>query len=134
MQFNEPVTLKQEYATLTVDGIARVNGHDAYVVIGTPAANTPERLYFDTQTGLLLRKWTYVDTASGRSPYQLDFDDYRNTGSGVKIPFVVHMSPAGARTEIEPTSTLRITSVKDNVRIDDVKFAKPMPTLQPPAR
>ena len=132
--FNEPLTLKQQYATLTVDGIARVNGHDAYVVIGTPAANTPERLYFDTQTGLLLRKWTYVDTASGRSPYQLDFDDYRNTGSGVKIPFVVHMSPAGPRTEIEPTSTLRITSVKDNTPIDDAKFVKPMPTPQPAAR
>ena len=119
---------------MTVDGIARVNGHDAYVVIGTPAANTPERLYFDTQTGLLLRKWTYVDTASGRSPYQLDFDDYRNTGSGVKIPFVVHMSPAGPRTEIEPTSTLRITSVKDNTPIDNAKFVKPMPTPQPAAR
>ena len=132
--FNEPLTLKQQYATLTVDGIARVNGHDAYVVIGTPAANTPERLYFDTQTGLLLRKWTYVDTASGRSPYQLDFDDYRNTGSGVKIPFVVHMSPAGPRTEIEPTSTLRITSVKDNTPIDNAKFVKPMPTPQPAAR
>jgi hypothetical protein len=132
--FNEPLTLRQQYATLTVDGIARVNGHDAYVVIGTPAANTPERLYFDAQTGLLLRKWTYVDTASGRSPYQLDFDDYRNTGSGVKIPFVVHMSPAGPRTEIEPTSTLRITSVKDNTPIDDAKFVKPMPTPQPAAR
>jgi photosynthetic reaction center cytochrome c subunit len=132
--FNEPLTLKQQYTTLTVDGIARVNGHDAYVVIGTPAANTPERLYFDTRTGLLLRKWTYVDTASGRSPYQLDFDDYRNTGSGVKIPFVVHMSPAGPRTEIEPTSTLRITSVKDNTPIDNAKFVKPMPTPQPAAR
>jgi photosynthetic reaction center cytochrome c subunit len=132
--FNEPLTLKQQYPAMTVEGITRINGKGAYVVVGTPAANTSERLYFDTRSGLLLRKWTYVDTASGRSPYQLDFDDYRNTGSGVKIPFVVHMSPAGPRTEIEPTSTLRITSVKDNVPIDDAKFVKPMPTPQPAAR
>jgi hypothetical protein len=129
--FNEPLTLKQQYPTMTVDGIAKVNGKDTYVVVGTPAANTPERLYFDTQTGLLLRKWTYLDTASGRSPFQLDFDNYRDTGSGVKIPFVVRMSPAGARTEMEPTSTLRITSVKDNVPLDDARFVKP--AAAPPA-
>jgi hypothetical protein len=125
--FYEPLTLRQQYPTMTVDGIERVNGREVYVVTGTPAANTPERLYFDTQNGLLLRKWTYLETASGRSPYQVDFDGYRETGSGVKIPFVVRMSPAGPRTEIEPTSTLRITKVQDNVPIDDAKFVKPTP-------
>ena len=111
-----------------------VNGHDAYVVIGTPAAGTPERLYFDAQTGLLLRKWTYVETAPGRVPFQIDFDDYRNTGSGVKIPFTVRMAPAGPRMELETTSTLHVTSVKDNGPLDEARFAKPAPTPQPPAR
>jgi hypothetical protein len=133
--FYEPLTLKQQYPMMTVDGIERVNGREVYVVTGTPAANTPERLYFDTQNGLLLRKWTYLETASGRSPYQVDFDAYRDTGSGVKIPFVVHLSPAGMRTEIEPTSTLRITSVQDNVPLDDAKFVKPAsPPPAAPAR
>jgi hypothetical protein len=129
--FYEPLTLKQQYRTLTVDGIARISGHDAYLVTGTPAANTPERLYFDTQSGLLLRKWTYIEAMAGRNPYQIDFDDYRNTGSGVKIPFLVHMSPAGTRTELETGSTLRITSVKDNVPLDDAKFVKPAPQPAP---
>jgi hypothetical protein len=123
--FYEPLMLKEEYRSMTVSGIETVNGHDAYVVIGTPAANTPERLYFDTGTGFLLRKWTYVVTAAGRSPFQMDFDDYRDTGSGVKIPFVVHLSPAGPRTVIDATSTLRITKVQDNVPIDDAKLVKP---------
>jgi hypothetical protein len=118
--FYEPLTLSQQYQTLRV-------------VIGTPATGTPERLYFDTQTGLLLRKWTYLDSATGRVPYQVDFDDYRNTGSGVKIPFVVHMVPAGPRLELGTTSTLRITTVKDNVPLEDAKFAKPAPTPQPAA-
>lgn len=81
----EPLTLKDEYQTMRVDGMTRVNGHDAYVVIGTPAADTPERLYFDAQTGLLLRKWSYVEPRPGRVPFQVDYDDYRNTNSGVKI-------------------------------------------------
>jgi len=130
--FYEPLTLKGQYSSMRVDGIERVNGHDAYVVTGVPAANTPEKLYFDTQTGLLLRKSTYIDAMSGRSPYQVDFDDYRNTGSGVKIPFVVRMLPATPRTELSTQATLRITSVKDNVPIDDAKFVKPAPTQ--PAR
>ena len=132
--FYEPLTLKGQYQTLRVDGIERVNGHDAYVVTGVPAANTPEKLYFDTQSGLLLRKSTYLDAMTGRSPYQVDFDEYRNTGSGVKIPFVVRMLPATPRTELSTQATLRITSVKDNVPIEDATFAKPMPKPQPAAR
>ena len=130
--FYEPLTLKAQYQTMRVDGIEQVNGHDTYVVTGVPAANTPEKLYFDTQTGLLLRKSTYIDAMSGRSPYQVDFDDYRNTDSGVKIPFVVRMLPAGPRMELSSRATFRITSVKDNVPIDDAKFTKPLPTPQPP--
>jgi hypothetical protein len=132
--FYEPLTLKEQYQSLRVDGLTRVNGHDAYVVIGTPAADTPEHLYFDAQTGLLVRKWTYVETAPGRVPYQVDFDDYRNTGSGVKIPFTIRLAPAGPRLELETTSTLHVTSVKDNVPLDEARFAKPAPTPQPPAR
>ncbi len=92
-------------------------------------------MYFDTQTGLLLRKWTYVDTASGKSPYQLDFEDYRDTGSGVKIPFTVRMAPSSPRIELEPTSTLRITKVQDNVSLDAATFVKPVsPPPAAPAR
>ena len=93
----EPLTLKEQYQTMRVDGMARVNGHDAYLVIGAPATGTPERLYFDGQTGLLMRKWSYVETAPGRVPFQVDFEDYRNTNSGVKIPFTIRMASAGPR-------------------------------------
>jgi photosynthetic reaction center cytochrome c subunit len=131
--FYEPLSLRQQYQMLRVDGVARINDRDAYVVVGTLSAGTPERLYFDTQTGLLLRKWTYLDTAIARVAYQVDFDDYRNTSSGVKIPFVVHMAPAGPRLELSTTSTLRITTVKDNVPLEDAKFVKPSSTPQPAA-
>jgi hypothetical protein len=131
--FYEPLTLKQQYPAMAVEGIERINGHDAYVVTGTPAMNTPERLYFDSQTGLLLRKWTYVVAVSGKSPYQVDFDDYRDTGSGVKVPFTVRISPAGQRTVLQTTSTLRIVKVQDNVPVDAAVFVKPEPPPRPPA-
>ena len=129
--FYEPLTLKDQYPDLNVTGTATVNGRMAYVVTGTPANDTPETLYFDTQSGFLLRKSSYLMTAGGRSPFQIDYDDYRDTGSGVKIPFVIHMTPADMRTEIDTTSTLRVTAVKDNVPLDSAIFVKPQPTPRP---
>ena len=72
---DEPLTLKRQYSAMLVEGVVQVGGRDAYVVMGMSAAKTPERLYFDTRTGLLLRKWSYLQTATGRFPFQMDFDD-----------------------------------------------------------
>jgi hypothetical protein len=124
--FYEPLNLKQEYAQLTVRGIEKINGRDTYLVVGVPVGDKPESLYFDTQTGLLLRKQTVLPTPIGDSPFQIDFDDYRDTGSGVMVPFVTHLSPAGARTELAPEATLRVIKVEDNTAIDNAKFAKPV--------
>jgi len=123
--FYEPLNLKREYAQITVRGIEKVNGRDAYLVVGVPQGDKPESLYFDTQTGLLLRKQTVLPTPIGDSPFQMDFEDYRDTGSGVKVPFLIHMSPANPRTELAPTATLRVIKVEDNTAIDNAKFAKP---------
>ena len=123
--FYEPLNLKREYPQMTVRGIEHVNGHDAYVVVGIPQGDLPESLYFDMNTGLLLRKQTVLPTPIGDSPYQADFDDYRDTGSGVKFPFLIHMSPSNARTELAPEATLRVMKVEDNKAIEDAKFAKP---------
>lgn len=123
--FFEPLNLKQQYPQMTVRGIEKVNNRDAYVVVGVPQNDTPERLYFDTQTGLLLRKVSVLPTPVGDSPFQMDFDDYRDTGSGVKFPFLIQMNPANPRTELAPSATLRVSKVEDNVAVEDSKFIKP---------
>jgi len=129
--FYEPLNLKRQYAQLTVRGIEKVNGRDAYLVVGIPQGDKPESLYFDTQTGLLLRKQTVLPTPIGDSPYQVDFDDYRDTGSGVKFPFLMRMTPANSRTELAPEATLRVSSVKDNTPIEESKFVKPVTRSRP---
>jgi hypothetical protein len=129
--FYEPLSLRQEYAKMSVSGIENVNGHDAYVVVGVPQGDAAERLYFDTLSGLLVRKQTVLPTPVGNSPFQMDFDDYRDTGSGVKFPFVIRMNPANPRTELAPNATLRVTKVEDNKPIEDARFVKPAP--RPPA-
>ncbi|MDP9112671.1 MAG: c-type cytochrome [Acidobacteriota bacterium] len=123
--FYESLNLAKNYDRMQVAGIEKVNGHDAYVVIATPRGDTAERLYFDVNTGLLLRRWWSLPTLLSAYPYQIDFDDYRKTKSGVLVPFVTRMLPAGPRLEAVSTSTLQIIEVRDNVPIEAGKFARP---------
>ena len=102
-----------------------MNGHDAYVLGARPQGDSAERLYFDVQTGLLVRKWSSLPTPVGEAPFQVDYEDYRDTSSGVKFPYLITMNPANARTEPSTTATIRVTKVLDNAPLDSSKFAKP---------
>jgi hypothetical protein len=123
--FYLPLDLKKVYAKMEVRRIAKVNGHDAYVVAATPQGDNVERLYFDVSTGLLIRKASVLPTQAGNSPFQVDYDDYRNTGSGVKFPYLITMSPANPRTVLYGTATINVTKVEDNAPLETSKFAKP---------
>src|SRR4029077_91139 len=108
-----------------VAGIERVHERDAYLVIATPANDTPEELYFDRENGLLVRKTTSITTPVGLAPYQVDYENYRDAGHGVKVPFVLNLSPGGPRAELTMNSNVRVQKVEENVAIDDAKFKKP---------
>jgi photosynthetic reaction center cytochrome c subunit len=129
--FYEALDLRKQYTKTEVRGIEKVNGKDAYVVAGYPANDVPERLFFDKQTGLLLARKTAIPTILGDNPVEVYFDDYRNTGSGVKIPFTIHMIPGSPRSEMWTNSTMKIQKVQDNVSIDNGKFTRP--ASKPPA-
>jgi hypothetical protein len=118
--FYEPLNLKQQYQTLRLQGIERVNDRDAYHVVGTPAGDSPEHLYFDVQSGLLSRKTVVVRNAIGDYTIQTDYEDYRPSG-GVKIPF--HVKTVG----ISPAEfmDLRVEKVETNPTFDANRFAKP---------
>jgi len=129
----ESLDLKQEYPRMAVRGIQKIDGHDAYQLIGMPANDTPERLFFDTQSGLLLRKITVLATVAGNLPMQMDYDDYRDTGSGVKIPFTIHMVPIAIGESVATQTTIRIQKVQDNAPVDAAKFAMPASKAAAPA-
>jgi len=116
----EALDLKQEYGMLNARGTAKVGDHDAYVLVGAPQGDQRERLFFDTKSGLLLRKITVMPTPAGNSPTQIDYDDYRDTGSGVKVPFLIRVS-----TPPDNSVTTRVQKVQDNAAIDGSKLTKP---------
>jgi outer membrane lipoprotein-sorting protein len=124
---------KSEYTRLTVTGTEKVNNRDAYVLTGIVRGAGPDRLYFDTGTGLLLRRLTLQPTPFGSTPTEVDYDDYRDDGSGVKLPFVVRMTPGSAGAVLAVSSTIRIQKVQENVSLDDSKFVRPQSKPAAPA-
>ena len=80
--------LKTIYSQLTVHGTEPVDGHPAYVVEGVVPGSDPEKLYFDVESGLLVRVESATKSALGQLPHRMDIRDYREIG-GIKVPFEV---------------------------------------------
>lgn len=110
--------LKGMFSEVQVRGMEKVDDHDAYLVVGKREGKPPLRLYFDGQSGLLVRLVRYGETPFGRMPTQIDYADYREAG-GVKIPFRWTLARPGGRF------TIQLSEVKENVPVDDAKFVKP---------
>ena len=110
--------LKPMFRELQVQGTESIGDHEAYVVVGQREGKPPLRLYFDVQSGLLVRLVRFGDTALGLLPTQIDYADYRDT-NGVKMPYRWTLARPSGRF------TIQVTEVKQNVPVDDAKFVKP---------
>lgn len=121
MQVFSYLKLKEQYTRLRTAGREKIGDRDAYVVLATRGENDTERLYFDVETGLLLRRTTYLRTIVGVIPEQTDFEDYRDV-DGVKMPLTIRVSPIDAGN---PYVVRKFTEIKLNVPVDESKFNKP---------
>jgi photosynthetic reaction center cytochrome c subunit len=118
--FFKDIKLKEQFTRLTFAGKDKIDDKEVYVLRGTTADNKRERLYFDVQTGLLLRRSTSMTNSIGVIPEQVDFEDYRDAG-GVKLPFTIRVSSIDSLF----SSTRKFTEIKLNVPVDQSKFSKP---------
>lgn len=114
------IKLKEQFTRLSFGGKEKIDGKEVYVLRGTTTDNKRERLYFDAQTGLLLRRSVSVATVIGVIPEQVDFEDYRDVG-GMKLPFIIRI------LSIDPlfSSTRKFNEITLNVPVDQAKFSKP---------
>lgn len=69
----------KDYERFQVRGTESVNGHDAYVVMAWWKGGGADRIYFDVQTGLLLRITRRIESPLGALPLQTDYEDYRDS-------------------------------------------------------
>jgi len=91
------------------------------VVQGTTPHGTLATLYFDQESGLLVRMVRYGNSPIGRVPTQIDYGDYREV-NGVKLSFRILFAWLGGRDAIQ------LNEVKTNVPIDAAKFGRPAPS------
>ena len=117
---SDPRKAFAEFRTVQPDTI---NGKEMNVVLGKNPGQQPVTLFFDKQTGFLVRMLRYADTPVGRNPTEVDFADYRDEG-GARI--------AHEWTIARPLGrfTMKVQSVDLKTPIDASKFEKP---ASPPA-
>jgi len=120
-----PADLKQMISKADFRGTEKIGDHEVYQLFASREGKTPLRLYFDTQSGLLVRMVRYGETALGRLPTQIDYADYRDV-DGVKVPFRWTLARPSGRF------TIQITETKQNVPVDDAKFTRPAASAEPP--
>ena len=97
-----------------------INKRAAQVVEGTAAGGTHVKLFFDKQSGLLVRQARFMETPVGLIPLDVDYSDYRLV-AGVKMPF--HWTV----TWVDGKSTTELTDVQANAAVPAAKFEKPTP-------
>jgi photosynthetic reaction center cytochrome c subunit len=116
---------RNDHSRVQVDAMEKIGDRDAYRVVGQRSDGSAiDRLYFDAQTGLLLRSYTTMQSVIGGFPEETIYEDYRDV-SGVKVPFTVRLVSA------EGNRTYKWAQVDANVPVEDARFTKPLP---PPPR
>jgi len=115
------IKLKDQFTRTRVAGKDKIGDRDVYVITGTLADGNRQRLFFDVETGLLLRRTTSTQTMIGVIPEQIDFEDYRDV-EGIKFPFIARSSTIEAGN---PVSTRQFTEIRLNTAVDESKFNMP---------
>ncbi|MEO8373367.1 MAG: c-type cytochrome [Candidatus Solibacter sp.] len=122
-EFSLALRMKEIFPQLRRGRPETIGGVECEVLTGTRPGKTPVRMYFDKNSGLLLRLIRYAETPVGRNPTQLDYSDYREV-DGVKSPWRWTLSRPNGRF------TIQLKEAKNNVPIDDAKFVRPSGDVQ----
>lgn len=113
-----PINVMKTFQELKVIRTERVGEHDAILLFATNSSGPPLELYFDRETGLLIRELRFGSSPVGLNPTQIDYDDYK-TFDGVQVPLHVVI------TRPNRTLNIHLSQVKQNVPVRDAEFARP---------
>jgi hypothetical protein len=108
-----PIKIPDSPSHATLLGVTRINDRESYEVI---IEDTSMHLFFDIESGLLLRRVNVTNTMLGPLNVQWDFSDYRDV-SGLNLPFLIRTSDVSSYdTVVRKFSEIKIdSSVKENL-------------------
>jgi len=113
-----PGQIKTVLNNFRVGSTDNIGDREVRVVQGTGPRGLLATLYFDIQSGLLLRVVRFTPSPIGRVSIQMDYGDYREV-NGIKFPFKYTFSWLDGRDQFQ------LSGVQTNVPIDAAKFGKP---------
>lgn len=83
--------LQKVYPKLEYRNLDKINGREVFVINALAAAGPAERLYFDKETGFLVRRIAATPTVIGDFQFQVDYSDFKDV-KGVKLPMTIHFA------------------------------------------
>ena len=99
-------------------GIEKVGARSAYALEFSPEKRTTSKMYFDVETGLVIRVDDAIRRDDGEYNVQTYLDDYRSI-DGAYFPFRIKHVEKGN------VFTVKLTQIKHNIPVEDTVFLKP---------
>ena len=118
-----PGQIKTAFTNPRVGFGASIDDRDVQVVQAEGPRRLMTTMYFDKETGLLLRMIRYGDSPIGRVPTQVDISDYRDV-QGVKMPFKWTFAWLDGR------DSFQLDRYQLNVSVDEFRFGRPAEAIR----
>ncbi|HEX6278790.1 MAG TPA: hypothetical protein VFZ49_02125 [Pyrinomonadaceae bacterium] len=106
------------FDSVSVRGTEKVGDRGTYVVVGSTVDLPDEIFYFDTESGLMLRRDSIIISPEGQQATSTFYEDFREV-AGIKSAFKMR-----AKTPAFEIITI-LTEIKYDVAIEDSKFVQP---------
>jgi hypothetical protein len=115
-----PIKISDSANRATLTGVARINDRETYRVMIEDGSTRSIQLFFDVESGLLLRRVNVTNTMLGPLNVQWDFSEYRDV-RGIKLPFFIRTSDVSSYD----TVVRRFTEIKIDPSLNESVFDVP---------
>ncbi len=116
--FYREIKLKEQYTRVKLLGKVKEGFRQVYLVEAVRGSSAAENLYFDVESGLLVRRDVPRRTSKGVVHAEVYFSDWRDV-DGVKVPFKITQAIQNTKFVIT------LEDVRQNVPVDDTIFLRP---------
>jgi hypothetical protein len=99
-----------------------LNDKPVNIIQAYGASRTRMKLFFDAESGMLLRVVRFIPTIIGTVQNQIDYEEYKDV-AGVQVPVKLTV------TWTDGQANIVLTDVRPNVAIDAARFGQPAPAV-----
>jgi hypothetical protein len=117
-QFQHELRFREIFPQLRVLEKSTEEGRPVWVLEATPPGGTPEKFYFDAESGLLLRHDSVQLAPDSEVPIEHRYSEYAPV-DGVQVPHLLRHKDPNVEWQVS------FTEIRHNVAVDPARFSKP---------